>query len=86
MKSGYEQNSKIHLIAFLSSPHFILFSFLTIDLKRQFSSLMFSCFIHAPSSKTIVFYVNIKVTQLCTLEPRTLGLKRNLLQKSGLKK
>lgn len=44
-----------------------------------------NCFTLAPSSKTIAFCVNIRVTQLCTLEPYTLGLKGNLLQKSSLK-
>ena len=44
-----------------------------------------NCFTLAPSSKTIAFCVNVRVTQLCTLEPYTLELKGNPLQKSSLK-
>ena len=43
------------------------------------------CSTPAASSETAVFYVNVSITQQCTLGSHTLGWKSNLLQKSGLK-
>ena len=61
-ESEYEQDSGIHLIAFLSFPRFHSFTINVKKKKRQFSSCM-NLFTPIPSSKTIAFCVNVRVTR-----------------------